>query len=86
MQGSKTCSTQPSRVVPHRSTTWARPCLTALFGWEAVTQGEMAACDPTTETNIYRYYIFCEGDLDVRVNQQMLTDRPTDGHTDQPND
>ena len=34
--------TEPSRVVPHRSTTSARPSLTALFGWEAVTLGGMA--------------------------------------------
>ena len=42
---SKTCSTRPSRVVPHRSTTRARPCLTSLFGWESVTQGDMAVCE-----------------------------------------
>ena len=41
----KTCSIWPSRVVPHRSTTQTRSCLTALFGWEAVTQDDMAACD-----------------------------------------
>ena len=29
-------STGPSRVVPHRSTTPARTCLTSLFGLEAV--------------------------------------------------
>eukprot|EP00962_Isochrysis_galbana_P018844 scaffold5464_cov108-Isochrysis_galbana.AAC.1 len=29
------CSTRPSRVVPHRSTTRARRGLTSLFGWEA---------------------------------------------------
>jgi hypothetical protein len=39
----KTCSTKPSRVVPHRSTTLARPSLTSLFRWEAVTLGDMAA-------------------------------------------
>ena len=38
----KICGTRPSRVVPHRSTTRARPCLTSLFGWEA-THGDMAA-------------------------------------------
>ena len=32
-----------SRVVPHRSTTPARTCLTSLFGWEAVSQADMAA-------------------------------------------
>ena len=37
------CSTRPSRVVPHRSTTRARSSLTALFGWEAVTLDDMAA-------------------------------------------
>ena len=31
-------STGPSRVVPHRSTTPARTCLTSLFGWEAVAR------------------------------------------------
>ena len=36
-------STGPSRVVPHRSTTLARTCLTSLFGWEAVSQADMAA-------------------------------------------
>ena len=36
-------STGPSRVVPHRSTTPARTCLTSLFGWEAVSQADMAA-------------------------------------------
>ena len=38
-------STGPSRVVPHRSTTPARTCLTSLFGWEAVSQADMAALD-----------------------------------------
>ena len=42
-------STGPSRVVPHRSTTPARTCLTALFGWEAVSQADMAALFTTTE-------------------------------------
>ena len=36
-------STGPSRVVPHRSTTPARTCLTSLFGWEAVSQADVAA-------------------------------------------
>ena len=36
-------STGPSRVVPHRSTTPARTCLTSLFGREAVSQADMAA-------------------------------------------
>eukprot|EP00962_Isochrysis_galbana_P042379 scaffold15834_cov96-Isochrysis_galbana.AAC.3 len=35
-RSSKMCSTRPSRVVPHRSTTRARRGLTSLFGWEAV--------------------------------------------------
>ena len=39
----KKCSTRPSRVVPHRSTARARPRLTSLFGWEAVSRGDMAA-------------------------------------------
>ena len=38
-------STGPSRVVPHRSTTPARTCLTSLFGWEAVSQADMAALE-----------------------------------------
>jgi hypothetical protein len=32
-----------TRVVPHRSTTPARTCLTSLFEWEAVSQADMAA-------------------------------------------
>ena len=36
-------STGPSRVVPHRSTTPARTYLTSLFGWEAVSQADVAA-------------------------------------------
>eukprot|EP00964_Phaeocystis_antarctica_P086456 scaffold54750_cov59-Phaeocystis_antarctica.AAC.1 len=47
-------STGPSRVVPHRSTTPARTCLTSLFGWEAVSQADMAALsvqpDPASPT------------------------------------
>ena len=43
MQKDKICGTRPSRVVPHRSTARARPCLTSLFRWEAVTHGDMAA-------------------------------------------
>ena len=55
---SKTCSTRPSRVVPHRSTTRARPCLTSLFGWEAVTQGDMAACDREPEKQVHNPHFF----------------------------
>ena len=40
--GARSFDTEPSRVVPHRSTTSARPSLTSLFGWEAVTLGGMA--------------------------------------------
>ena len=40
----KTCSTEPSHVVPHHSTTSARWSLTSLFGWEAVTLHCVAAC------------------------------------------
>ena len=43
-------STRPSRVVPHRSTTPARACLTSLFGWEAVSQADMAALKEVPET------------------------------------
>ena len=32
----KTFDTQDSRVVPHRSTDWAQPCLTSQFGWDTV--------------------------------------------------
>ena len=46
-------STGPSRVVPHRSTTPARTCLTSLFGWEAVSQADMAALS-TMEEKQYR--------------------------------
>ena len=49
----KTCSIQPSRVVPHRSTTWTRPSLTSLFGWEAVTLGDVAASDNIVALAIY---------------------------------
>ena len=42
-KSNKKRSTGPSRVVPHRSTTPARTCLTSLFGWEAVSQADMAA-------------------------------------------
>ena len=41
----KKCITRPSRVVPHRSTARARPRLTSLFGWEAVSRGDMAALE-----------------------------------------
>jgi hypothetical protein len=37
-KGKRKRSTGPSRVVPHRSTTPARTCLTSLFGLEAVSQ------------------------------------------------
>ena len=47
----KTCSIQPSRVVPHRSTTWTRPSLTSLFGW--VTLGDVAASDNIVALAIY---------------------------------
>ena len=39
------CSTWPSPVVPHQSTTQARGSLTSLFGWEAVTLPDVAAYD-----------------------------------------
>ena len=39
---SKTLSTWPSLVVPHRGTTQARSCLTSEFGWDRVTQDDMA--------------------------------------------
>ena len=41
----KTCSIWPSHPVPDGSTTQTRPSLTSLFGWEAVTLGDVAACD-----------------------------------------
>ena len=71
-QKSKTCSTRPSRVVPHRSTTRARPCLTSLFGWEAVTQGDMAACERDEKNSSHILYSFsihtrtCSGTRDAR--------------------
>ena len=43
--GNKTCSIWPSHPVPDGSTTQTRPSLTSLFGWEAVTLGDVAACD-----------------------------------------
>ena len=46
-------STGPSRVVPHRSTTPAQTCLTSLFGWEAVSQADVAALN-SKEENQYR--------------------------------
>ena len=57
-QTNKTCSIWPSRVVPHRSTTQTRSCLTALFGWEAVTQDDMAAFGGNRESEIYIYNTF----------------------------
>ena len=45
-------STGPSRVVPHRSTTPARTCLTSLFGWEAVSQADVAALSMTEEKHL----------------------------------
>ena len=45
-------STGPSRVVPHRSTTPARTCLTSLFGWEAVSQADMAALSKSPEKRL----------------------------------
>ena len=47
------CSTRPSRVVPHHSTTRARSSLTSLFGWEAVSLVDMAAL--TIFRNIARF-------------------------------
>ena len=47
---SKTCSTEPSHVVPHHSTTSARWSLTSLFGWEAVTLPGVAACTDDRDT------------------------------------
>ena len=44
----KTCSIWPSHPVPDGSTTQTRPSLTSLFGWEAVTLGDVAACDTTS--------------------------------------
>jgi hypothetical protein len=40
-------------VVPHRSTTWTRPSLTSLFGWEAVTLGDVAASGDIVSLAIY---------------------------------
>ena len=45
IEKSKTCSMSPSQLVPHAGTADTRPCLTSLFEWEAVTQGDMAACE-----------------------------------------
>jgi hypothetical protein len=45
-------STGPSREVPHRSTTPARTCLTSLFGWEAVSQADVAALSMKEEKHI----------------------------------
>ena len=41
------------RGPPHRSTTPAQTCLTSLFGWEAVSQADVAALNPKEE-NQYR--------------------------------
>ena len=53
----KTCSTVPSNPLPDDSTTTARPSLTALFEWEAVTLGDVAAyAHLATTTNIMRLH------------------------------
>ena len=49
----KTIVTRASQVVPHPSTDRARPCLTSLFRWEAVTHGDMAACDKRCAQEVY---------------------------------
>ena len=41
----KTYSIEPSHPLPDDSTTSTRPSLTSLFGWEAVTLGDVAACE-----------------------------------------
>ena len=56
----KTCGNGPSRVVPHRSTTPSRPSLTSLFEWEAVTLGDVAAC----EEQAHRQSISAFGSID----------------------
>ena len=43
-QKGKTYSIEPSHPLPDDSTTSTRPSLTSLFGWEAVTLGDVAAC------------------------------------------
>ena len=48
----KSAAPGPSRVVPHRSTTPAQTCLTSLFGWEAVSQADMAALRNSEHTSI----------------------------------
>jgi hypothetical protein len=53
-KGKKKRSTGPSRVVPHRSTTPARTCLTSLFGWEAVSQADMAALYSSSRAGLLR--------------------------------
>ena len=54
-RGDKTCSIWPSHPVPDGSTTQTRPSLTSLFGWEAVTLGDVAACDELcTSLDTYR--------------------------------
>ena len=40
-------ASSPSRVITHHSTAGTRPSLTALFEWEAVTLGDVAACVTT---------------------------------------
>ena len=49
----KTCSTVPSNPLPDDSTTTARPSLTALFEWEAVTLGDVAAGKSSALQAIY---------------------------------
>ena len=41
-------ASSPSRVITHHSTAGTRPSLTALFEWEAVTLGDVAACVTTS--------------------------------------
>ena len=54
----KTYSIEPSHPLPDDSTTSTRPSLTSLFGWEAVTLGDVAACASVSPTELCIHHFF----------------------------
>ena len=65
----KSAAPGPSRVVPHRSTTPAQTCLTSLFGWEAVSQADMAAL----KTRLTSYLPTLEPSIGPRAKTYLPT-------------
>ena len=74
-------STGPSRVVPHRSTTPARTCLPSLFGWEAVSQADMAALNDNT---IFQHFIRIEYNVIDLAKPTYLPPVPSRGSPPAP--